>query len=247
MVYLNECIEMKKPIIGFTLDVEKPGGYSKFDWYAIRKNYLDAIEQLGGIAFPLSHNLKNIESSVSIIDGLIITGGNFSISPSLYGEKTSRFSKNQKNERTIFEYKICKKSLKKNIPVLGICGGEQLLNVYFGGTLIQNIKTTFPNALNHEQRKPRNKTSHSVLINKSSKLYKIIKQDHIKVNSAHYQSVNIPGKNIIVSGKSDDGIIESIENNDYKWCIGVQWHPEFLITKADKLILKNFIYCANNI
>ena len=64
MVYLTECIEMKKPIIGFTLDVEKPGGYSKFDWYAIRKNYLDAIEQLGGIAFPLSHNLKNIESCI---------------------------------------------------------------------------------------------------------------------------------------------------------------------------------------
>ena len=90
MVYLNECIEMKKPIIGFTLDVEKPGGYSKFDWYAIRKNYLDAIEQLGGIAFPLSHNLKNIESSVNIIDGLIITGGNFSISPS-FNSITSSF------------------------------------------------------------------------------------------------------------------------------------------------------------
>ena len=75
---------MKKPIIGFTLDVEKPGGYSKFEWYAIRKNYLQAIEKLGGIAFPLSHNLKNVDDYGDMIDGLIITGGNFSISPKFF-------------------------------------------------------------------------------------------------------------------------------------------------------------------
>ena len=233
---------MEKPIIGITLDSEKPGGYSKFEWYAIRKNYLEAVEQLGGIALPLSHNLKNIRTYAKIIDGLIITGGNFSISPKLYGEKTLKFSKNQKKTRTKFEYGICKKCLKKNIPILGICGGEQLLNVYFGGTLVQHIKTYFPKSLNHEQLKPRNKTSHAVYINKLSKLYRIIKKNCIEVNSAHYQSVNKPGKDIIISGKSDDGIIEAIENNKYKWCIGVQWHPEFLITKSDKLIIENFLF-----
>ena len=67
---------MKKPIIGFTLDVEKPGGYSKFDWYAIRKNYLETIELLGGVAFPLSHSLNNVETYANIINGLIITGYN---------------------------------------------------------------------------------------------------------------------------------------------------------------------------
>ena len=129
---------MKKPIIGLTLDVEKPGGYSKFEWYAIRKNYIETIESLGGVAFPLSHNLNNVDDYSKIIDGLIITGGDFSISPKLYGEKTSKFSKNQKTNRTEFEYKICGQSLKKNIPILGICGGEQLLNVYFDGTFLQD-------------------------------------------------------------------------------------------------------------
>ena len=232
---------MKKPIIGITLDFEKPGGYSKFEWYAIRKNYLESVEKLGGIAFPLSHNLKNINTYVEKIDGLIITGGNFSISPKLYGQITSKYSKNQKKNRTEFEYKISKKSLKKNIPILGICGGEQLINVLFGGTLIQHIKSFSPTSINHEQITPRNKTSHSVKIDTSSKLYKIIKQKKIKVNSAHYQSVKEPGKNVFVSGKSPDGIIESIENNQYKWCIGVQWHPEFLITKSDYLLIEDFI------
>ena len=232
---------MKKPIIGITLDSENPGGYSKFDWYAIRKNYLESVENMGGIAFPLSHNLRYIKNYINIIDGLIITGGNFSISPKLYGEKTSKFSKNQKNSRTKFEYDICKESLKKNIPVMGICGGEQLMNVFFGGTLIQHIPTYHHKTSNHEQKNPRNKTSHSVIINKSSKLFKIIKKKFIKVNSAHYQSVNVPGKNVIISGIASDGVIESIENNNYKWCIGIQWHPEFLITNSDRMLFKNFI------
>lgn len=130
------------------------------------------------------------------------------------------------------------------MPILGICGGEQLLNVCCGGTLIQDIKKFNNNALNHEQTNPRSQISHDVEINKKTKLYKIINQSVIQVNSAHHQAVNQLGKNLIVSGVASDGIIESIESTEHDWCIGVQWHPEFLITKADKLLLSNFIEFA---
>ena len=69
----------------------------------------------------------------------------------------------------------------------------------------------------------------------------IINKDKIMVNSAHHQSVDKPGIDIKICGKAKDGVVEAIENNNYKWCIGVQWHPEFLITNSDRLILEDFI------
>ena len=234
---------MKKPIIGITLDYERSKSYSKFPWYAIRHNYLHSVEALGGIPFPLLHTDKNIPKIFDILDGLIITGGNFDIDPKIYGQKV-RGSRQVKNNRTNFEILICKMFLKSKKPILGICGGAQLLNVVCGGTLIQDIKKNISILINHEQLNPRNQTSHDVLIQQKSLLKKIIKKDVIKVNSAHHQAVNAIGKNLIVSGYAKDNIVESIEHKLHPWCIGVQWHPEFLITIEDEKILKNFINMA---
>ena len=231
---------MKKPIIGVTLDNEEPGHYSKFPWYAIRQNYLHTIENLGGIPFPLLHSLNNINDIAKLVDGIIITGGNFDINPSIYGKENIN-SRNEKNIRTNFEIKLCEIGLKKNIPILGICGGGQLINICLGGTLIQDIKSLNFKTLEHEQINPRNEISHEVFLTPKTKLYNIVNQNSIMVNSAHHQSVDRLGKDLIINGKSKDGIVESIENTNHKWCIGVQWHPEFLITKADKLIIADFI------
>ena len=231
---------MKKAIISITLENEDPGNYSKFPWYAIRKNYLHSIEEFGGIPFPLFHSINNVDDIISLIDGIIITGGNFDISPSIYGKQNLN-SRNEKILRTKFEMELCLKTLQKDKPVLGICGGEQLINVCLGGTIIQDIKSLKFKTLAHEQFNPRNQTSHSVLIKRNTMLHNIIKVDEIKVNSAHHQAVEKLGTGLIVSGKAKDNIIESIESQNYRWCLGVQWHPEFLITNADKLIISDFI------
>ena len=236
---------MKKPVIGITLDNEKPGGYSNFPWYAIRKNYLHSIEKFDAIPFPLFHSNQNISNIISLIDGIIITGGNFDIDPGLYGKENNK-SRNFKDLRTKFEMKICKLCIKKNIPILGICGGEQLLNVSCGGTLIQDIKKNNKIPIDHEQKNPRNKTSHTVKIKNGTKLHKIINKKKIDVNSAHHQAVKKLGNDLIISAVSEDGIIEAIENTKHKWCIGVQWHPEFLITKSDKLLISEFIRATKN-
>ena len=231
---------MKKPLIGITLDSEEPGNYSKFPWYAIRNNYLHSIERFGGIPFPLLNSKKNIKKIYNLLDGLIITGGNFDIDPQIYGEKCKE-SRIIKNNRTNFELSICKMFLKSSKPILGICGGEQLLNVACGGTLLQDIKKKNKKSLEHEQKNPRNETSHKVNINVNTLLGKIIKKNKIMVNSAHHQSVDKLGKKLIISGVADDNIIESIEHLSHRWCIGVQWHPEFLITNEDKKIIKSFV------
>ena len=141
---------------------------------------------------------------------------------------------------------ICQIFLRSSKPILGICGGEQLLNVVCGGTLIKDIKSNNKKALNHEQLNPRNETSHIINIKKNTKLLKILKKNIVKVNSAHHQSIDQIGKKIIVSSLAEDGIIESIEHIEHKWCIGVQWHPEFLITHQDNLLISDFVSKARN-
>ena len=234
---------MKKPLIGITLDNEDPGNYSKFPWYAIRKNYLDSVEKLGGIPFPLHHTKKNINEIFNLLDGLIITGGNFDIDPNIYGKK-SKGSRTIKNNRTIFEMSLCKKFLKSSKPILGICGGHQLINIACGGTLIQDIKEYYKDSLEHEQINPRNETSHIVNIVKNTYLSKILEEQEIMVNSAHHQSIDKLGKNLLINGFAKDNIIESIEHTSHNWCLGIQWHPEFLITNNDKKIIKKFINAA---
>ena len=236
---------MKKPIIGITLDSEESGQYSKFPWYAIRKNHLSSIEKFGGIPFPLFHSLASLHDIVSMIDGIIITGGNFDIDPQMYG-KDEDGSRIIKNNRTIFETTICQMCLDTNKPILGICGGEQLLNVVCSGTLIQDIASSNANALKHEQLNPRNQTSHSVNIKQKTKLHNIVKKQKIQVNSAHHQAIDKLGNKLIISGYADDGIIEAIEHSQHDWCVGVQWHPEFLITPEDNLLMKDFVNNASH-
>ncbi len=231
------CIIMKKPLIGITLDIENKKTYSKYPWYALRENYLTSVSSLNAIPIPLLHDKKLIKNLSNFLDGLIITGGDFDINPKIYSQKKIG-SRNFKNKRTSFEIKIFKEFLKLNKPILGICGGAQLMNIASGGTLIQDLKKK---PINHEQLNPRNQTSHKINVYKKSKLYEICKINTFKVNSAHHQAIKKIGKDLKISAISSDGIIEGIEHIKHKWCIGLQWHPEFLITKSDLKIFKSFI------
>ncbi|MFP6759421.1 MAG: gamma-glutamyl-gamma-aminobutyrate hydrolase family protein, partial [Alphaproteobacteria bacterium] len=129
----------------------------------------------------------------------------------------------------------------RDTPVLGICGGQQLLNVALGGTLIQHIPDTIADGLAHEQPNPRDQAGHSVTIVEGTALHRITGTTTLEVNSAHHQAVAEPAPGLVVDATAADGVIEGIESPAHKFCIGVQWHPEFIISEGDAKLFAAFV------
>ena len=233
-----------RPIVGITLDSEQPGGYSKFPWYAVRENYCGAIAQAGGLPVPLPHEPDIAESYLDTIDALVITGGAFDVDPSLFGDTTRHETVITKDRRTDFEIAVTSGAIERDMPVLGICGGQQLLNVVLGGTLIQHIPDEIKGALAHEQPNPRDQPGHAIKVTPGTLLHKITGTETMSVNSAHHQAVRTIGKGIVIDAVAPDGVIEGIEAPGKRFCLGVQWHPEFAIDPGDAKILRAFIDVA---
>ena len=221
------------PLIGLTLDSEPPGGYSKLPWYALRENYFAAVRRAGGLPVALPHEPEDAAAYLDRIDGLIIPGGGFDVDPALFGATTRHASVTTKDRRTAFELVITRAAVARDMPVLGICGGEQLLNVALGGTLIQHIPDEVEGALAHEQANPRTETGHSVRVVAGTLLHGIVGADEIEVNSAHHQAVRDLAPGLVVDAIAPDGVIEGIEDSRRRFCLGVQWHPEFAIGDGD--------------
>ncbi|MBM3620500.1 MAG: gamma-glutamyl-gamma-aminobutyrate hydrolase family protein [Alphaproteobacteria bacterium] len=232
---------MKRPLIGVTLDAEKPGGYSKFPWYALRQNYCAAVIAAGGLPIALPHEPENATAYLDTIDGLVVTGGAFDVDPSLYGDGDRHDTVVTKDRRTAFEMAVTKGALERDMPILGICGGQQLLHVALGGKLIQHIPDAIKDALAHEQPNPRDQPGHDVAVARGTKLHAIVGTETLAVNSAHHQAARDEPKGIVVNARSSDGVIEGIEAPAYRFCLGVQWHPEFHISEGDRRIFRAFI------
>lgn len=230
-----------RPVIGITLDSEQPGGYSKYPWYALRENYCAAVAAAGGLPLPLPHEPDLADDYVGRIDALVITGGHFDVDPALFNAGARHATVKTKDRRTAFEFAIARGALARDIPVLGICGGEQLLAVVMGGTLIQHIPDEIADALAHEQPNPRHEPGHAIAITPGTMLHRIAGATALSVNSAHHQAVKEVPAGVIVNAVAPDGVIEGIESTRHRFCIGVQWHPEFHINPADRRLFTTLI------
>ncbi len=224
------------PLVGVTLDAEQPGGYSRFPWYAVRQNYADAIAAAGGLPVALPHEPELAAAYLDRLDALVVTGGAFDVDPALYGAAGRHATVTLKQRRTAAELALLRGALARDLPVLGICGGEQLLAVALGGSLIQHIPDSVPGALAHEQPNPRDEPGHTVAVLPGTLLARIVGRAEMRVNSSHHQAVRDPGPHAVVNATAPDGVVEGLEDPQRRFCLGVQWHPEFLIDPGDRRI-----------
>ena len=242
----------KNPRIGITLDSETgaAGKYSKFDFYALRDNYCGAVDAMGGLPLPLPHYPDSVPEYIELLDGLVITGGAFDIDPAWFGATNRHASIVTKDRRSKFELAMVQAALARHMPILGICGGAQLLAVALGGTLIQHIPDEVPNALAHEQPNPRNEAGHTVGLTPGTRLYRlaeranIVDKNAVGVNSAHHQAVKTLPHSLVLNAVAQDGVIEGFEHPDLPFCLGIQWHPEFFITELDREIFRELMSVA---
>lgn len=230
-----------RPVIGITLDSESAGGYAPFPWYALRRNYCDAVAMAGGLPLALPHEADLTDEYLARLDGLVVTGGAFDIDPALFGARQRHASVHTKPDRTRFELALVRGAVDRDLPFLGICGGLQLLNVALGGDLIQHIPDRVADALAHEQTSPRDQLGHMVGVLPGTQLAAITGGGTIAVNSTHHQAVDRVADRARRNAIAPDGVTEGIEVPDRRFCLGVQWHPEFHLSAADAALFQAFI------
>jgi putative glutamine amidotransferase len=186
------------------------------------RTYSLAVQRAGGIALILPPDDVVAESPdelLDLIDGLILAGGS-DIDPASYGAQPHPETRGTRPERDRFEIALGTRALERDMPVLGICRGMQMLNVIQGGTLNQHL------GLELHRHTPGVFTDHRVRLEPGSLAERVVGGEHTEVKSAHHQGLEELGEGVIASGEADDGIVEAIELPDRSFAVGVLWHPE---------------------
>jgi putative glutamine amidotransferase len=240
----------KKPVIGLTSTILETSTIENKDQtiptIAVYNKFAETVREAGGIpiVIPMG-DAKEAFAYVDFCDGIIFTGGE-DISALTYGHKPHPEVKQVNKHRDDFEMELVQVAHKEKKAILGMCRGYHMINVSFGGSIIQDVKSDFSDSINHFQlSSTRTEPSHMVSIEKDSLLYEIIGEHDVAVNSFHHQAIGDVGKGLRVTAKAEDGVIEALEleERDGSFLLGTQWHPEELRHENENMmnIIKTFI------
>jgi|WetSurMetagenome_2_1015567.scaffolds.fasta_scaffold15812_2 putative glutamine amidotransferase len=232
------------PVIVTNLDLDE-----KSNNLMVPFNYLRALKQAGAVPVCLPPVLDKRDLSLALknCDGVLLTGGR-DYDPHLWGGEIHEENVLISQIRQEFDILLGRLAWDNGYPVLGICGGHQLINILAGGTLYTSVQTQVPQALVH---RPRTFTSppvyHQVTIDMSGRLFDGLESSELKTNSYHHQAVKDLGAGLRVTGKTSDGVIEAVEGTGAP-VFGVQWHPEKeLDDPVQQKIFRNFVaICRQN-
>jgi putative glutamine amidotransferase len=196
------------------------------------EDYRQSVLHVGGEVRVLDVS-THLTAALEGLDGLMLTGGG-DVAPAKYGEPPHPTIEEAEPGRDEFELGLVSLARKQGLPILAICRGAQVLNVAYGGTLVQDIPSQVPGALSHKLEVPPHQAfelAHEIWLDKDTVLSKLMRErlsdtDACEVNSRHHQAVRRLGAGLIVSATAPDGVIEAIEDPAAGFCLGVQWHPE---------------------
>lgn len=232
-----------RPVIGLTHSIQQDEKR-----LMMPMSYSNVVREAGGtpVLLPITRDEEVIASYAELVDGVLFSGGE-DVDPAFYGEDQLWACGDVLPLRDAFEIKLARILLEKypEKPVLGICRGEQVLNVALGGALYQDLKSQLPGCIAHQQHQIAPYTSHKVMINAGSKLHEIYGETQIMANSHHHQAVKDIAEGLAVTATATDGVIEGFEKPDHPYFVAVQWHPERLVEREEnanhKQLFKSFV------
>jgi putative glutamine amidotransferase len=223
----NSAATRRSPLVALTATTEIIRGASRV---RVNQAYTDALVACGVVPLVVPP-IADIGLAARVLDGvvgLVLTGGE-DVAPSLFGASPHPATNAPHDPRDACEIALAREARRRGIPTLAICRGIQLVNVAFGGTLIQDIPSELPSALSHDPGGARDQRVHRVCIDRDSALHRIVGAVEIDTNSFHHQALDEVAEGLRVTARTDDGVIEAVESTDpVWWMIGVQWHPEEL-------------------
>ena len=178
---------------------------------------------------PPQLSKTSLERLVRGLDAVLLTGGG-DVDPASFGETPHPTLYDVAPSRDALETSVTHMALEKNTPLLAICRGIQVLNVALGGTLYQDVGTEPGTAIQHSQKEARDQTTHKVTVAPGSRLAKVLGTDDVEVNSFHHQVIKALGRGLKPVAWADDQLVEGVElDDDSRFVVGVQWHPEHLV------------------
>lgn len=199
------------------------------------RSYIEELRKVGAVPWVIPlipHDPGTLQEIFDRLDGVFITGG-VDVDPTCYGEQKTCLCGTTDPDRDAVEIALLKHAMTRNLPVLAVCRGIQILNVSLGGTLYQDVTAQVPAALKHDYfptptQPSRKYLAHDITVKSASRLGRILGDAVVPVNSMHHQAIKELAPQLAATAYAPDGIIEAVEGTDNQFLVAVQWHPEEL-------------------
>lgn len=224
---------MSRPVIGLSCSTLILSGMRGVPRFAVVHGYVDGVLAAGGLPLMMPNvSPETVDDYLERLDGVVLTGG-LDVDPVHYDEEPHARLGQVDSWRDRFELALARKAYERDIPMLAICRGVQVLNVALGGSLVQDIPSAVDGALRHEQKTlQQDAYAHSIDLVPGTRLARLAGARRVRVNSYHHQSIDRVADGFVITARAPDGVIEAVEHPGRPYCLGVQWHPERLPADA---------------